>query len=118
MNPLFGLDSAKFFATKFRGLTGKYQRYWINGSLQPTKTPEELQLLVDLTTNGGSDCESQVLRDPPSSSLGSPILSNTLKHRLGGGQFFTLFLFKVAARSSNMSRTSRVELLALLQALG
>lgn len=43
---------------------------------------------------------SPFLRDPPSSSLGSPILRNTLKHRLGGGQFFKLFLFKVASKSS------------------
>ena len=45
---------------------------------------------------------SPFLRDPPSSSLGSPILSNTLKHRLGGGQFFKLFLFKHRPRVKAM----------------
>ena len=65
----------------FGGLTGKYQRYWINGSLQPTKTPEELQLLVDLTTNGGSDCESQKLKlhdAPCCSPFGVPIFFRCL----------------------------------------
>jgi len=82
MNPLFCFDSAKFFATKFRGLTGMYQRFWINGSLQPTKTPEELQLLVDLTTNGGSHCESQKLKlhdAPCCSPFGVPFFSAALQ---------------------------------------